>query len=70
MKSAMTDKNKFRVLLFMTTALIVLILLSNIMHEYVMPEIEDYLEKRIYYERTISKKALSLHKGMYWKEEE
>jgi hypothetical protein len=64
----MTERNKFRFLLFMTTALIALVLLFNVLQEYVMPEIQGYIERKIYYERVISKKGLGLHKGMYWRE--
>lgn len=69
----MTDLNdirKFRLLAILTTTLIVLILSYNVLQEYFMPEIEGYLERRIYYEKAISKKGLSLYKGMCWKEKE
>lgn len=66
----MKDKNKFKILILITTVLTVLILSYNVLSEYFMPEIEGYLERRIYYEKVISKKGLSLHKGMYWKEKE
>ncbi|MGD0884157.1 MAG: hypothetical protein ABSA46_04640 [Thermodesulfovibrionales bacterium] len=66
----MTDTNKFKLLIFLTTALTVLIISFNLLQDYLMPEIEGYLERRIYYERVISKKGLSLHRGEYWKKEE
>lgn len=66
----MTDKKKFKILAILATLLTVLILSYNVLSEYFMPEIEGYLERRIYYEKVISKKGLSMHKGMYWKEKE
>ena len=66
----MTDIRKFRLLAILTTILVVLILSYNIFQEYFMSGIGGYIQRRIYYERTISKKGLSLHKGMYWKEKE
>ncbi len=66
----MSDKKKFKILIILSTLLTVLTLSYNVLQEYFMPEIEGYLERRIYYERVISKKGLSLHEGMYWKEKE
>jgi len=69
----MTDAKKFKILIFITTTLTFLILSYNVLQEYFMPRLEGYLEGRqrqIYYEEVISKKGLSLHKGMYWKEKE
>ncbi len=66
----MTDKKKFKLLAILATLLTVFILSYNVISEYFMPEIEGYLERRIYYEKAISKKGLSLHRGMYWKEKE
>ncbi len=68
MMTGLNDIRKFRLLAILTTIFIVLILSYNILQEYFMPEIEGYLERRIYYGKAISKKGLSLYKGMYWKE--
>ena len=68
--TGLNDIKKFRLLAILTTTLIVFILSCNVISEYFMPEIEGYLERRIYYEKVISKKGLSLHRGMYWKEKE
>ena len=68
--TGLNDIKKFRLLAILTTTLIVFILSYNVISEYFMPEIEGYLERRIYYEKVISKKGLSMHKGMYWKEKE
>ncbi len=64
------DSKKFRLLALLVTALTILTLSYNVLSGYFMPEIEGYIKRRIYYESVISKKGLSLHKGMYWKEEE
>ena len=66
----MNDTKKFRLTIFTTILLVFLILSYNIFGEYFMEEVGGYLQRRIYYERVISKKGLSLHKGMYWKEKE
>jgi|MudIll2142460700_1097286.scaffolds.fasta_scaffold20857_3 hypothetical protein len=66
----MTDLRKSKILVFASTALVVLILVYNMAQEFVVPEIEGYIQRRIYYEKVILKKDLSEHKGMYWKETE
>lgn len=64
----MTDENKFRILLSSAALLTVAAISYNLLQEYVMPDIEGYWQRKLYYERVISKKELTLHKGMYWKE--
>lgn len=66
----MTDIKKFRILAILTTVLVALILSYNILQESLVTQLEGYIERRLYYERVISKKGLSLQKGMYWKEKE
>jgi len=66
----MNDTRKFNILILITTILIIFILSYSIFQEYFMTEVGGYLQRRFYYERVISKKGLSLHKGMYWKEKE
>lgn len=66
----MPDTKKFKILILLTAVLTILILSYNVLSEYLMPEIEGYMQRRFYYEGVISKKGLSLHKGMYWKEKE
>lgn len=70
LKTDMTDVKKFRILITVSTLLILFVVSYNILQEYFIPEIEGYLQRRLYYERVISKKGLSLHKGMYWREKE
>ena len=66
----MRDEKKFKLLIISTTILTVLILAYSVLQEYVMPDIEGYMQRKGYYERSILNKGLSLHKGMYWKEKE
>jgi len=58
MMTGLNDIRKFRLLAILTTVLTILILSYNILQKYFMPEIEGYLERRIYYEKAISKKGL------------
>lgn len=66
----MSDVKKFNIVIKLVTALVVLILSYNILQEYILTGAGDYVKRRLYYEKVISKKDLSLHKGMYWKEKE
>jgi hypothetical protein len=66
----MKDEKKFRMLIIISTLLIVFILSHNIFQEYFMTEIGGYLKRRIYYENVISKKGLTLHKAKYWRKME
>ncbi len=66
----MTDSRKFRILVILTTVVAVFILLHNILKDSIFQDIEGYVQRRVYYERVISKKGLGLHKGMYWREKE
>lgn len=64
----MTDQRKFRSLMVIAVMLTALVILQNIAKEYFMADIEGYVKRRLHYERTISQKGLSEHKGMYWRE--
>jgi len=66
----MKDPQQFKILIIASTILVILSLTYSILQEYVMPDVEGYLQRRLIYERVISKKGLSLHKGLYWKEKE
>ncbi|MDP2167300.1 MAG: hypothetical protein Q8J64_03085 [Thermodesulfovibrionales bacterium] len=63
----MKDERKFRLFAILTALLSVLIVAYNISSEYFLPDIEGYIKRRVYYEKVISKKGLSLHKAMYWR---
>jgi hypothetical protein len=66
----MTEQKKFRLVMFFAVMLTALIILHNVAKEYFIADMEGYFKRRLYYERTISKKGLSEQKGMYWREQE
>jgi len=65
----MRDERKFRIAAVFATVLCVLAIAYNVAQEYFIPDIEAYIQRRIYYERVISKKGLSMHKADYWSKE-
>lgn len=65
----MSDESKFKIAASFITALCVLAVAYNIAQEYFVPDLAAYAKRRIYYERVISKKGLSLHRAEYWSEE-
>ncbi len=66
----MTEQKKFRLVMLIAVMLTVLIILQNVAKEYFMADIEGYVTRRLYYERSISPKGLSDYKGRYWREQE
>lgn len=69
-RTEMKDAIKFRITIIVAITLVFSILSYNIFEEFLMTGIAGYLKRRIYYERVISKKGLSLHRGMYWRKKE
>jgi hypothetical protein len=65
----MKDARKFRLVLFFAASLCVLSIVYNVVSEYVLPDIEGYFKRKLYYESVISKKGLSMHEADYWREE-
>lgn len=65
----MKDERKFFLFLAGSLILISSIIFFNILGDRYSEEITSYLERRFYYERVISKKGLSLHRALYWREE-
>lgn len=65
----MTDEKKFTVLAVASAIVCLLVLASTMLKEQIVG-VGQYAERRWYYEKTISKKDLSLHRGLYWKEKE
>jgi hypothetical protein len=65
----MKDARKFRLVLFFAASLCVLSIVYNVVSEYVLPEMEGYFKRKLYYESVISKKGLSMHEADYWREE-
>ncbi len=66
----MKDEKKFRILTLFSTLLIICILSYNVLQEYFMTEIGGYLKRRIYFEKVILKKGLTLHEAKYWRKME
>ncbi len=65
----MRDEKKFKLVTAVSLVVCVLAILYNIASEYLIPDMEGYIQRKLYYERVISKKGLSLHKAQYWREE-
>ena len=66
----MTDTRKFKLLTIAAAALIGLILSHAVFQEHGITDLESYLQRKTYYDRIISKKGLSLHQGLYWKDKQ
>ena len=64
----MTDSLKTKLLLSGAAGIVALVLATTLAQDYFIPELEGYLQRKNYYERVISQKGLSMHKGSYWKE--
>jgi len=64
----MTDANKFKILLFGATTVTALALSYSLAREYVIPNLENYVQRRLHYSQVIEKKGLSLHKAVHWKQ--
>lgn len=65
----MKDERKFRLTIALGAILCIMAIAYNISGEYILPDIESYIKRRVYYERVISKKGLSLRRADYWREE-
>ena len=61
------DSLKLKLLVWGTGVLCVLAMVMSIASESFLPEIGNYIERRVYFESVISKKGLSMHKADYWK---
>ncbi len=64
----MRDEKKFKTAVLFALVLCLLVIAYNVAGEFFIPEIEGYLKRRIYYERVISQKGLSMHEASYWRE--
>lgn len=64
----MKDKKKFLLFIVASILLISSAIIFNILGDS-SSDITSYLERRFYYERVISKKGLSLHRALYWRQE-
>jgi hypothetical protein len=66
----MKDDKKFKIFSIISTVLVICILSYSIFQEYLATELGGYLKRRLYYEKVILKKGLTLHEGKYWKKVE
>jgi hypothetical protein len=63
----MSDDRKFRLLTVLSALLVAGIIAFNVFQEYFSTEIVSYLKRRIYYERVLSGKGLTLHDARHWR---
>jgi hypothetical protein len=66
----MKGERKFLLALLLSSLLVGLVILNNGLGEAVTEKLANYTKRRVYYERVISRKGLSLHEGQYWREKE
>ena len=66
----MDDSKKLKLLVWTTGLLCALALMANIASEYFVPDLKGYIDRRVYFERSISGKGLSMHNALYWKKVE
>jgi len=64
----MNDARKAGILVGGATAIIALTLIFNLAGETLVSPLIKRLERKMYFERVISKKGLSLHKARFWEE--
>ncbi len=64
----MNENRKLTAAILVSLSLIVMIFMYNIFGNYIESRYVSYFKRRLYYERIISKKGLSLHRARYWKE--
>ncbi|RMG04420.1 MAG: hypothetical protein D6726_03395 [Nitrospirae bacterium] len=63
----MNERRRFQIFLFLSALLIILVISYNIFHDYFEKNIFSYIQRRIYYERVISKSGLSKEKARFWR---
>ncbi len=64
---ALDDSKKLKLLVWITGVLCALTMAVNIAGEYFLPDMKGYIDRRVYFERSISEKGLSMHNAVYWK---
>lgn len=64
----MTDQRKFNLAMITGVVLVATVLASNTVLEPLLAGLGERMKRRSYYENVISPKALSLHRGVFWKE--
>jgi hypothetical protein len=66
----MKGEGKVFLVLLLSSLLVGLIILNNGLGEAITEKFTAYTKRRLYYERVISRRGLSLHEGQYWREKE
>jgi hypothetical protein len=64
----MTDRRKFNVAMITGVVLVAAVLASNTVLEPLLTGLGERMKRRSHYEDVISRKGLSLHRGVFWKE--
>ena len=64
----MTDQRKFSLAMIAGVVLVATVLASNTVLEPLLAGLGERMKRRSHYEDVISKKGLSLHRGVFWKE--
>ncbi len=65
----MSDGKRFYILLLLSAVIVLAIIVNNLFENRFSSELGFYIQRRYYYERVISKKGLSLHRAVYWRED-
>jgi len=65
----MADGKRFYVLIIISVVIIFAIIANNLFGNRFSEEITSYIQRFYHYEMVISKKGLSLHRAVYWREE-
>jgi hypothetical protein len=61
------DDKRFRLFMVSVIFLITIIISYNVLAEYMASGPFQYFKRKVYYEKVISKKGLSLHRARYWR---
>ena len=63
----MDDNKKLTIAVLLSFCLLLSTVLYNVFQDYLQTHLFSYIQRRIYYERVISKKDLSHHRARYWR---
>ena len=61
------DDRRFKIFMASVILLITIIISYNVLAEYIASGPFQYFKRKMYYERVISKRGLSLHRAKYWR---
>ncbi len=63
----MDDNKKLTIAVLLSFCLLLSTVLYNVFQDYLQAQLFNYIQRRIYYEKVISKKDLSRHRARYWR---